>query len=113
MTREKTIEELFIMLNAIRLVEIEEALDDDAKHSCMTAKAALTSAINLLVMGCWENAELSIPKDEEEVLVCSLSKNGRRNIDKGYYSKELKRFVHRGKAEITHWMPLPKLPEEG
>lgn len=58
----------------------------------------------------WISVDDRLPKDEQEVLVCTKSKNGMRNIDKGYLAKD--RFVHRGCAEVTHWMPLPELPEE-
>ena len=59
----------------------------------------------------WISVRKSVPADQEEVLVCTRSKKGLRNIDKGYHDG--KRFVHRGTAEVTHWMPLPDLPEEG
>ena len=51
------------------------------------------------------------PLDDAEVFICTRSKNGNRNIDKGYYLAEDGRWVHRGTAEVTHWMPLPSLPE--
>ena len=51
-----------------------------------------------------------MPENTEEVLVCTLSKNGSRNIDKGYRSFD--RIIHRGRAEVTHWMPLPEIPKE-
>lgn len=62
------------------------------------------------MMNEWHDARLSIPEDQEEVLVCTRSKNGVRNIDKGYWS--IDRWIHRGCAEVTHWMPLPPFPEE-
>lgn len=58
----------------------------------------------------WISARDRVPEDQEEVLVCTRSKNGCRNIDKGYWS--IDRFVHRGTAEVTHWMPLPVKPKE-
>lgn len=58
----------------------------------------------------WIDAGVELPANGAEVLVCTRSKNGSRNVDKGYYNGE--RFVHRGTAEVTHWMPLPELPEE-
>lgn len=58
----------------------------------------------------WRNARTEQPADQEEVLVCTRSKKGMRNIDKGYWS--IDRWIHRGSAEVTHWMPLPLFPEE-
>ena len=56
----------------------------------------------------WISVREKVPEDQEEVLVCTRSKNGCRNIDKGYWS--IDHFIHRGTAEVTHWKPLPKLP---
>lgn len=50
------------------------------------------------------------PEDDRDVLVVTRSKNGNRNIDKGYWDG--KRMIHRGSSEVTHWAPIPKLPEE-
>ena len=58
----------------------------------------------------WISVKDRLPEDQEEVLVCTRSKNGIRNIDKGYMA--IDRFIHRGCAEVTHWMPLPHLPKE-
>lgn len=58
----------------------------------------------------WHDARSEMPEDQEEVLVCTMSKNGVRNIDKGYWS--IDRWIHRGRAEVTHWMRLPAFPEE-
>jgi hypothetical protein len=58
----------------------------------------------------WVDVQDELPDDQEEVLVCTLSKNGVRNIDKGYYSIDC--WIHRGKAKVTHWMPLPDFPED-
>ena len=55
------------------------------------------------------NAGCVLPEEEKEVIVCTKAKNGNRNVDKGYYSAG--RWVHRGTAEVTHWMELPNLPE--
>ena len=59
----------------------------------------------------WKNAREEFPPDEGEVLVCTRSRNGTRNIDKGYWFVD--RWIHRGSAEVTHWMPLPPLPCDG
>lgn len=58
----------------------------------------------------WIGARDKQPPDQEEVLVLTRSKKGIRNIDKGYWS--IDHFIHRGCAEVTHWMPLPELPKE-
>ena len=57
----------------------------------------------------WISVEDRLPEDQEEVLVCTRLKNGIRNIDKGYMA--IDRFIHRGRAEVTHWMPLPPPPK--
>lgn len=57
----------------------------------------------------WIPVKDRLPEDQEEVLVCTRSKNGVRNIDKGYMA--IDRFIHRGCAEVTHWMPLPQHPK--
>ena len=56
----------------------------------------------------WFSVKEKIPEETVEVLVVTRSKNGVRNVDKGYMF--LGRWVHRGKAEVTHWMPIPSLP---
>ena len=59
----------------------------------------------------WIPVEKKIPPDQEEVLVLTRSKNGVRNVDKGYWA--IDHFIHRGRAEVTHWMLLPEAPKEG
>ena len=58
----------------------------------------------------WISVKDRLPEDQEEVLVCTRSKNGIRNIDKGYMA--IDRFIHRGRDEVTHWMPMPNPPKE-
>lgn len=57
----------------------------------------------------WIPVTEKIPPDQEEVLVLTMSKNSVRNVDKGYWA--IDHFIHRGRAEVTHWMPLPEPPE--
>lgn len=57
----------------------------------------------------WIPVTEKIPPDQEEVLVLTRSKNGVQNVDKGYWA--IDHFIHRGRAEVTHWMPLPGWPE--
>lgn len=52
----------------------------------------------------WIPVADKIPQDQEEVLVLTQSKNGVRNVDKGYWA--IDHFIHRGRSEVTHWMPL-------
>ena len=58
----------------------------------------------------WIPVTEKIPPDQEELLVLTRSKNGVRNVDKGYWA--IDQFIHRGRAQVTHWMPLPGWPEE-
>lgn len=58
----------------------------------------------------WIPVTEKIPPDQEEVLVLTRSKNGVRNVDKGYWA--IDHFIHRGRAEVTHWRPLPEAPKE-
>lgn len=60
----------------------------------------------------WISVEDRLPSVEVDVLVLTRSKSGSVNVDKGYFSAGLGRFVHRGGAEVSHWMPLPELPKE-
>ena len=58
----------------------------------------------------WIPVTEKIPPDQEEVLVLTRSKNGVRNVDKGYWA--IDHFIHRGRAQVTHWMPLPEAAKE-
>lgn len=58
----------------------------------------------------WISVRDRLPEDQVEVLVATRSKNGVPNIDKGYLA--IDHFIHRGRAEVTHWMPLPEPPKE-
>lgn len=49
------------------------------------------------------------PSTGEDVLVCTESKKGFRNVDKGYYTEG--HWVHRGSAKVIAWAPINK-PEE-
>ncbi len=60
----------------------------------------------------WISVADRLPSVEEDVLVLTKSKSGSVNVDKGYFAADLGRFVHRGSAKITHWMPLPEPPKE-
>ena len=60
----------------------------------------------------WISVEDRLPTAEVDVLVLTRSKSGSVNVDKGYFAADLGRFVHRGGAEVSHWMSLPELPKE-
>ena len=60
----------------------------------------------------WISVEDRLPSVEVDVLVLTRSKSGSVNVDKGYFAADLGRFVHRGRAEVSYWMPLPELPKE-
>ena len=96
--REKLIEILRKPIFPHELVDPTEAVADYLLDSGVTVQE-------------WISVEDELPEDQEEVLVCTRSKNGIRNIDKGYMA--IDHFIHRGRAEVTHWMPLPHLPKGG
>ena len=81
------------------------------REAILAVKSILHSAksIDGVTAQEWISVDDRLPVDQEEVLVCTRSKNGIRNIDKGYMA--IDRFIHRGRAEVTHWMPLPPLPK--
>ena len=62
----------------------------------------------------WISVEDRLPSAEVDVLVLTRSKSGSVNVDKGYFyfAAGLGRFMHRGRAEVSHWMPLPEPPKE-
>lgn len=83
-----------LMLRAAALIE-----QQDARIAGLEAKVPR-----------WIPVTEKIPPDQEEVLVLTRSKNGVRNVDKGYWA--IDHFIHRGRAQVTHWMPLPGWPED-
>lgn len=71
--------------------------------------SGLLAAIDLIPVVDVVPVTEKIPPDQEDVLVLTRSKNGVRNVDKGYWA--IDHFIHRGRAVVTHWMPLPGWPE--
>ena len=59
---------------------------------------------------CWISVSDRLPENEDKVLCCTLAKNGTRNIILGYYSG---RWCVGMNNNVTHWMPLPALPDAG
>lgn len=74
--------------------------------------AVIREAIDRISIAEWIPARLELPPDDREIFVLTRNKNGSRNVDKGYWSLDQQRFVHRGTAEVTHWMPIPDYPAE-
>lgn len=75
---------------------------------CISADGSKKGAVVMKME--WINIRDKWPDDENEILVCTISKKGVRNVDKGYAFGD--RIVHRGTAQVTHWMPLPDMPED-
>ena len=109
--RDKVLKGLEYCINKCRCPESKCPYCNLPEVECQ--KALLTDAYILLKSGCfryWNNVKYLVPENENEVFVCTRSKNGSRNIDKGYYTDG--RWAHRGTAEVIYWMPLPELPEK-
>ena len=96
--REKLIEILRKPIFPHELVDPTEAVADYLLDNGVTVQE-------------WISVEDELPEDQEEVLVLTQSKNGVRNVDKGYWA--IDHFIHRGRSEVTHWMPMPEPPEMG
>ena len=83
------------------------------EHNCSVhGCAVIREAIDRISIAEWIPATLELPPDDREIFVLTRNKNGSRNVDKGYWSLDQQRFVHRGTAEVTHWMPIPDYPAE-
>lgn len=108
-------EELLKALNRLKVQTGSLAcLGCGHEHNCGVHGCALIrEAIDRLCASEWISTENEIPPDSTEVLVLTRSKNGSRNVDKGYWEPKQQRFVHRGTAQVTHWMPIPEMPEGG
>ena len=59
----------------------------------------------------WISVKDRLPDAEDRVLCCTLTKKGTRNVIIGYYMDGAWRCGMN--SNVTHWMPLPELPEEG
>lgn len=111
-----------VMTEAAGLIERQDVEIRALRGAAGSLKAALEDAQKSIEVFGQANAALrekvpewipvteKIPPDQEEVLVLTRSKNGVRNIDKGYWA--IDHFIHRGRSAVTHWMPLPELPKE-
>lgn len=97
------IEELFYKQVEYGATDLFDAFDD-ALQDARTVDAAE------VLRDQWISVKDKLPETEEEVLVLTVSKTGNVNVDKGYLLNG--RFVHRGSAVVTHWMPLPEPPDK-
>lgn len=109
------------LINALERMESETGSLADSlcclgcghEHNCgMYGCAVIREAIDRISIAEWIPATLELPPDDREIFVLTRNKNGSRNVDKGYWSLDQQRFVHRGTAEVTHWMPIPDYPAE-
>ena len=89
----------------------EYLMKDDALHVIDSIPAAdvVEQEQESKPLNGWISVKDKLPEDQVEVLVLTRSMKGMRNVDKGYWS--IDRFIHRGCAQVTHWMPMPELPE--
>ena len=109
------------MPNESRLIDIKPIIRNLTAMKSMYDAIALDGMIKALdeaptvdaadvLINQWISVKDRLPETEEEVLVLTVSKTGNVNVDKGYLLNG--RFVHRGSAVVTHWMPLPEPPDE-
>lgn len=58
----------------------------------------------------WISVKDRLPEDDKRVIVCCQNKKGLQNINMAY---QVKGFWHGNgsMAGVTHWQPLPELPE--
>lgn len=69
------------------------------EHNCgVHGCAVIREAIDRLSVADWIPAEIELPPDDRDVFVLTRSKNGSRNVDKGYWALDQQRFVHRGRS---------------
>lgn len=65
--------------------------------------------------GVWHDAALEKPPEGERVLCVKMPKNGNRDLCFGAYYPDREYgtgWVTSGSCDnVTHWMPLPKMPE--
>lgn len=57
----------------------------------------------------WINADYVVPANDDHVLCCTRTKAGRQNVVIGYYMDGMWRCGMN--SNVTHWMPLPEVPE--
>lgn len=58
----------------------------------------------------WINANERLPREDEKVLVCCKTKKGIQSVNMAY---QVNGWWHGNgsMSGVTHWQPLPELPE--
>ena len=57
----------------------------------------------------WIRSSERVPDTDDYVLCVTQTQQGRQNIIKGYYHSG--RWCCGMNSNVTHWMPMPELPE--
>lgn len=70
---------------------------------------ALDAAIETLDRIRWISVKDILPENDNYVLCCTETKKGTKNVIIGYYMDGAWRCGMN--SNVTHWMPLPELPE--
>ena len=60
----------------------------------------------------WISVAVRLPENEDYVLAATRTRVGKQNVVRGYYVPETKNWVVGMNSNVTHWMPIPELPEE-
>ena len=105
MTREEAIKHIITYAYYADDIPMQVATALDMAISALRARQEQESK----PLNGWISVKDKLPEDQVEVLVLTRSMKGMRNVDKGYWS--IDHFIHRGCAQVTHWMPMPELPE--
>ncbi|MGN0787103.1 MAG: DUF551 domain-containing protein [Christensenellales bacterium] len=106
MTREEAIKHIITYAYYADDIPLQVATALDMAISALRARQEQESK----PLNEWISVKDKLPEDQVEVLVLTRSMKGMRNVDKGYLS--IDHFIHRGRAQVTHWMPMPEPPEK-
>lgn len=100
-----------------RYINADDMIEDSENMKTVADSISIDGIIKYLnehaffgVCKAWISAKEEVPEDTRDVLVFCRSKKGYGNVDKGYFDGN--RWIHRGTAEVTHWMDIPDLPED-
>lgn len=59
----------------------------------------------------WINVNERLPKEDERVLVCCKTKKGVQSVNMAYQVNGMW-HGNGSMASVTHWQPLPELPND-